>query len=217
MIRVVIADDYDAVRQGIELLLEVSKDIVLVGHAADGAEAVELARTTATDVVLMDIEMPVMNGIDATRVIYAERSARVVILTTFDHDDYVDEALQAGASGFILKTSSQHDIAAAIRAAHSGDALLSPSVAGRVVTKLRTENTPAEATPLSPRELDVLRELATGKSNAEIAEALFVSETTVKSHISSCLTKLDLRDRVQLIAYAYAKRIISPHRNQTQK
>jgi DNA-binding NarL/FixJ family response regulator len=209
-IRVLIADDQPLMRQGFRLILGAQPGIEVVGEAADGAEAVRGVVATKPDVVLMDIRMPGVDGIEATRQI---TSARVLILTTFGHEEYVVEALRAGASGFILKDATPEELTQAVRVVAAGDSLLAPSVTttllARVLPGLGHEIAPAcqaGAGPLSElteREVEVLRLVATGRSNVEIAAVLFVSEATVKTHVSHILAKLRLRDRVQAVVAAF--------------
>jgi DNA-binding NarL/FixJ family response regulator len=215
-IRVLVADDQELVRAGFCVILGATAGIDVIGEAANGEQAVALAAALAPDVVLMDIRMPGMDGLAATRLITARQPApKVVMLTTFDLDDYVYEALRAGASGFLLKDSPRADLVAAVRAAAAGDALLAPSVTRRLIEAFARR--PPEAT-LSPsriasvtaREKDVLLLLARGRSNAEIAAALFVSEATVKTHVASLLAKLGLRDRVQAVILAYETGLVVP-------
>ena len=215
-IRVLVADDQELVRAGFCVILGASDGIDVVGEAADGEAAVTLVASLAPDVVLMDIRMPRMDGLAATRLITAGQPAtKVVMLTTFDLDDYVYEALRAGASGFLLKDSPRGDLVAAVRAAAAGDALLAPSVTRRLIEAFARR--PPEATPspsqlasVTARERDVLLLLARGRSNAEIARALFVSEATVKTHVASLLAKLGLRDRVQAVILAYETGLVVP-------
>jgi DNA-binding NarL/FixJ family response regulator len=215
-IRVLVADDQELVRAGFCVILGAADGVSVVAEAANGAEAVALATQHAPDVVLMDIRMPTMDGLAATRLITArEMAPKVVILTTFDLDDYVYEALRAGASGFLLKDSPRGDLVAAVRAAAAGDALLAPSVTRRLIEAFARR--PAEAVPspsalasVTAREKDVLLLLARGRSNAEIAAALFVSEATVKTHVGSLLAKLGLRDRVQAVILAYETGLVMP-------
>jgi DNA-binding NarL/FixJ family response regulator len=216
-IRVLVVDDQELVRAGFCVILENAAGIAVVGEAANGAEAVASVASADPDVVLMDIRMPVMDGLEATRRIKADGqgSPKIVILTTFDLDDYVYEALRAGASGFLLKDSPRHDLIAAVRAAAAGDALLSPSVTRRLIEAFARR--PAEALPspsrlasLTARERDVLLHLARGRSNAEIGSALFVSEATIKTHVGNLLTKLALRDRVQAVILAYETGLVVP-------
>jgi len=216
-IRVVVVDDQELVRSGFCVILDAADGIDVVGEAGDGEAAVAAVATHHPDVVLMDIRMPGMDGLEATRLITQDPSAapKVVMLTTFDLDDYVYEALRAGASGFLLKDSPRHDLIAAIRAAAAGDALLAPSVTRRLIEAFARR--PPEATPspsqlasLTARERDVLLLLARGRSNAEIAVALFVSEATVKTHVGNVLAKLGLRDRVQAVILAYETGLVVP-------
>jgi DNA-binding NarL/FixJ family response regulator len=210
-IRVLVADDQALVRNGLRMILEVEPDLELVGEAADGREAVRLARETAPDVVLMDVRMPVLDGLEATRRLLGEgaAAARVLILTTFDLDEYVYQALQAGASGFVLKDIPPEDLVAAIRVVARGDQLLAPAVTRRLI-EAYVRRPPVSARPvprdverLTPRELEMLRLVARGLSNAEIAAAAVVSEPTVKTHVARILMKLGLRDRVQVVVYAH--------------
>ena len=207
MIRVLVADDQSLVRGGFRMLLADEEDIEIVAEAGNGLEAVEKAARFNPTVVLMDIRMPELDGLEATRrIIAADAAARVLILTTFDLEEYIYEALRAGASGFVLKDDPAEQLIAAIRTVAAGDALLSPAVTTRVIeqfTKIpRHEPSPAIA-ELSARELDVLRLIARGLSNAEIGQELFISETTVKTHVTHILQKLDLRDRVQAVVLVY--------------
>ena len=207
MIRVLVADDQSLVRGGFRMLLADEEDIEIVAEASNGLEAVEKAARFNPTVVLMDIRMPELDGLEATRrIIAADAAARVLILTTFDLEEYIYEALRAGASGFVLKDDPAEQLIAAIRTVAAGDALLSPAVTTRVIeqfTKIpRHEPSPAIA-ELSARELDVLRLIARGLSNAEIGQELFISETTVKTHVTHILQKLDLRDRVQAVVLVY--------------
>ena len=218
-LRVLIVDDQALVRAGFSMILGAEADIEVVGEAANGIEALRAARELLPDVILMDIRMPDMDGITATQQLCEGQAAsahcpKVIILTTFDLDDYVYDALRAGASGFLLKDTPPDDLADAIRVVASGDALLSPSI----TRKLLEQFTQAPAAPqpvaglsdLTEREHEVLRQLARGLSNSEIADALFVSETTVKTHISHILTKLELRDRVQAVVIAYESGLVVP-------
>jgi DNA-binding NarL/FixJ family response regulator len=215
-IRVLVVDDQELVRSGFCVILDAADGITVVGEAADGAAAVSQAAAHAPDVVLMDIRMPGMDGLEATRRITSGAAApKVVMLTTFDLDDYVYAALRAGASGFLLKDSPRHDLIAAVRAAAAGDALLAPSVTRRLIEAFARR--PPEASPspsqlasLTARERDVLLLLARGRSNAEIAAVLFVSEATVKTHVGNLLAKLGLRDRVQAVILAYETGIVVP-------
>lgn len=214
MIRLVICDDQAMVRSGLRMLLESETDLEVVAEADDGAEAVRLVGLHHPDVVLMDVRMPNMDGIEATgRITEQWPDARVVMLTTFDIDDYVYSALRAGASGFLLKDAPAADLVAAIRIVAEGAALIAPSVTKRLIAEFaaRPNRGPVEGLDgLTERELEVLRLVARGLSNAEIAEDLFVSETTVKSHVSHLLTKLGLRDRVQAVVVAYESGLITP-------
>lgn len=215
MIRVALADDHAVVRAGFRLILETEPDIDVVGEAADGREAVRLATLEAPDVILMDVQMPGTNGLEATRLI-AERApdVRVLILTTFERDDYVFGALRNGAAGFLLKNSPPEDVIDAVRTVAGGDSLLAPSVTRRIIEEyVRTGGAPVappELDALTERECEVLVQVGRGLSNREIAEALFVGEATVKSHVSAILTKLGLRDRVQAVVFAYEAGLIRP-------
>ena len=216
-IRVVLADDQALVRSGLRSLLEHQPDILVVAEAADGEGALAAARSADPDVVLMDIRMPVLDGLAATRRLVAEgRRARVVVLTTYDLDEYVFEALRAGASGFLLKDATAEELVAAVRAAAAGESLLDPAVTGRVVAAFLERGGPARRSGdgrldlLTPREGEVLRALARGWSNAEIARALVLSEATVKTHVSSVLAKLGLRDRVHAVIHAYEHGVVEP-------
>ncbi|WP_281285883.1 response regulator [Nocardioides humi] len=210
--RVLLADDQALVRSGFRMILSAESDIEVVGEAADGAEAVELARRLRPDVVLMDVQMPRVDGIAATADLVAEDLGRVVILTTFDRDDYLFDALRAGASGFLLKNAEAEQLIEAVRAVGRGHALLSPEVTRRVIAEMAAAQAPAaEPAPeearlldrLTERESEVLRLLGEGLSNAEIAERLVLGEATVKTHVSNCLAKLHLRDRVQAVVFAH--------------
>lgn len=216
IIRVAIVDDQAMVRQGFGALLDAQGDITVVGSAADGADAVQLVRRTRPDVVLMDIRMPNMNGLDATRAILSMPGLahpRVVMLTTFDADEYVFSALQAGASGFLLKDATAEDLIAAVRIVAAGDALLAPSITSKLIADYASRPAPRDTgavlSPLTERELDVMRLIASGQSNAEIAQTLFLSEQTVKTHVSRVLGKLALRDRTQIVITAYESGLVS--------
>src|SRR5690348_12603359 len=217
-LRVLVADDQELVRAGFRLILEAA-GFVVVGEAADGAEALALAASGRPDVVLMDIRMPVMDGLAATRQLTAAGpdAPKVVILTTFDLDDYVYEALRSGASGFLLKDAPRADLIAAIRVVAAGDALLAPSVTRRLIEAFSsrpasTAPAPSKLASLTPRERDILLLVARGQSNAEIAGALVVSEATVKTHVGHLLAKLGLRDRVQAVILAYETGAVTPGR-----
>jgi DNA-binding NarL/FixJ family response regulator len=216
MIRVIIADDQALVRGGFHSILAGQDDIEVVGEAADGNETVELVERLQPDVVLMDIRMPGIDGLEATRRIVARGIAtRVLVLTTFDVDDYVYEAMKAGASGFLLKTAPPRQLADAVRTVAAGDALLAPSITRRLVEQFVRRPPPGATVPpaleeLTERERDVLRRLARALSNAEIAAELVVSEATVKSHVNRILTKLNLRDRAQAIVLAYETGLVEP-------
>jgi DNA-binding NarL/FixJ family response regulator len=206
-IRVLVADDQSMVRSGFRMLLSREEDIEVVAEASNGLEAVEKAGRFRPTVVLMDIRMPELDGLEATRrILAADDAARVLILTTFDLDEYVYEALRAGASGFVLKDDPAEQLLAAIRIVAGGEALLSPAITRRVIERFARLPQPAprkELQDLTERELDVLRLIARGLSNAEIGQELFISDTTVKTHITHILQKLDLRDRVQAVVLAY--------------
>jgi DNA-binding NarL/FixJ family response regulator len=214
-IRVLVADDQALVRSGFRLILEAREGIEVVGEAEDGAEAVELARRVDPDVILMDVRMPKLDGVEATRRLTAAGSrARVVILTTFDLDEYVHEAIRAGASGFLLKDVQPAQLVEAVRVIAAGEALLAPTVTRRLLDRfaqaLPDEKPPPSLEGLTTRELEILRLVAGGLSNAEIAEQLVVTEATVKTHVSSVLRKLHLRDRVQAVVLAYDAGLVQP-------
>ena len=206
-IRVLLADDQAMVRAGFRLLLADEDDIAVVGEASNGLEAVTVAARCDPDVVLMDIRMPGLDGLEASRrILAADESARVLILTTFDLDEYVYEALRSGASGFVLKDDPPEQLLAAVRTIAGGDALLSPTITRRVIqqfTRLRAEPPPRTVDSLTSREMEVFRLITQGLSNAEIGQKLFISETTVKTHVTRLLQKLDVRDRAQAIVLAY--------------
>lgn len=213
MIRVLLVDDQAMIRSGLRLILEAEGDIEVVAEAGDGVEAVRLARREGPDVILMDVRMPVMDGIAATREITSTNDIKVIVLTTFDVDDYVYGALRAGASGFLLKDAEGDQLVDAIRIVSAGNALIAPSVTRRLISEFaqRPEaQTVRGLDELTAREIEVLGLVARGLSNAEIAEALFVSETTVKTHVSHVLTKLGLRDRVQAVVAAYESGLVTP-------
>ena len=217
-IGVLIADDQPLVRAGLRMILEVEPDIDVVGEAADGNEAVTVAGETEPDVILMDVRMPHLDGLEATRRIVRSRhnGSRVLILTTFDRDAYVYEALLAGASGFVLKDIAPEQLVDAIRVIANGEALLSPTVTRRLIEEFvrrppdDARPPPRELAQLTPREAEILRLVARGLSNAEIAAQAFVSEPTVKTHVARILMKLGLRDRVQVVVYAYEHGLAKP-------
>lgn len=225
--RVIIVDDQAMVRAGFAALLAAQSDIDVVGEAPDGAQGVELSRRTRPDVVLLDVRMPEMDGLEAARRILApppgggsaapgEHRPRVLMLTTFDVDDYVYEALRAGASGFLLKDAPPADLIAAVRVVASGDALLAPSVTRRLIADFARQRPATRGRPalrlkaLTERETEVLTLVARGRSNAEIAQTLVLAEQTVKTHVSRVLTKLDLRDRAQAVVFAYESGLVAP-------
>jgi DNA-binding NarL/FixJ family response regulator len=216
MIRVLIADDQALVRGGFRLILEAQKDIEVVGEAEDGEDALAQARGLRPDVVLMDIRMPKMDGLEATRRLLSGNSeSRVLVLTTLDADEYVYEAMKAGASGFLLKDVRPEQFTDAVRVVASGDALLAPVITRRLIEDFVRRpppgsGPPAELSELSKRELDVLKLIAQGLSNAEIAGALFLSEATIKTHVTHILTKLRLRDRVQAVVLSYECGLAQP-------
>ena len=219
MIRILLADDQAMVRTGLRMILEAQSDLAVVGEAADGSEAVEQARRLRPDVVLMDVRMPGLDGLEATRRLAGagvEQGTRVIVLTTFDVDEYVVEALRAGASGFLLKDAPADVLLDGIRAVASGDALLAPSVTRRLIDRFVASyprldaRVEADLATLTDRERQVLTLMARGLSNEEIGERLYVSESTVKTHVSSVLSKLHLRDRVQAVVLAYEAGIVRP-------
>jgi DNA-binding NarL/FixJ family response regulator len=212
VIRVLLADDQALVRGGFRLILEAEPDIEVVAEAVDGDQAVASALETRPDLVLMDIRMPVLDGIEAARRLLPQLAGtRVVMLTTFDLDDYVVDAFRAGASGFLLKTAPPAQLVAAIRTVHAGDGLLAPASTRRLIEQSAQPAAPGpELGTLTAREHDVLRRLARGLSNAEIAAQLVVEPSTVKSHVASLLAKLGLRDRVQAVIFAYEHGLIVP-------
>lgn len=221
-IQIVVADDHEVVRTGFAELLRTQPDFTVVGAAADGAEAVRLCRARHPDVVLMDVRMPVMDGISATKELAATPGSapRVLILTTFDLDEYVYDALSAGASGFLLKDVTAEQLFDAIRVVARGDALLAPGVTRRLISEFArirsTDSTPPTAATgvLTPRETEVLKLVAEGLSNGEIAARLVVSDETVKSHVSRILSKLGARDRTQIVVAAYESGLVSPRTRQ---
>jgi DNA-binding NarL/FixJ family response regulator len=212
VIRVLLADDQALVRGGFRLILESEPDMEVAAEAADGNEAVTRALECQPDVVLMDIRMPALDGIEATRRLVPQLAAtRVVMLTTFDLDDYIVDAFRAGASGFLLKTAPPSQLVAAVRTVHAGDALLAPASTRRLIEQFAQPPGPApELDALTARELDVLRLLARGLTNAEIAAQFVVEPSTVKSHVASVLAKLGLRDRVQAVVFAYESGLVRP-------
>jgi DNA-binding NarL/FixJ family response regulator len=218
VIRALVADDQEIVREGFSALLATQPDIEVVAAAADGAEAVRLSREHAPDVVLMDVRMPVMDGIEATRELCADGDGptpRILILTTFDLDEYVYDALQAGASGFLLKDVRAETLFDAVRIVAAGDALLAPAITRRLIAEFarlrpRREIRPDELAVLTPREKEILGLLAEGLSNREIAERLVLSDETVKTHVSHVLRKLGLRDRAQAVVAAYESGLVVP-------
>ncbi|HEV3450247.1 MAG TPA: response regulator transcription factor [Acidimicrobiia bacterium] len=215
-IRIVLADDQPMLRMGFRMILDAQPDLVVVAEASDGLEALDAVRNTPADVVLMDVRMPRLDGVEATRRICAEPNPpKVLILTTFDLDEYVYAGLRAGASGFLLKDVPPEELLAAIRVVAAGDAIVAPSVTRRLLDQFarhlpddRPPSRPLEV--LTDREREVLLELARGRSNAEIAEALFLSEATVKTHVAHLLSKLGLRDRVQAVVLAYETGLVTP-------
>ena len=215
-VRIVVADDHDVVRSGFASLLDTQPEFTVVGTARDGAEAVRIGRELEPDVVLMDVRMPGMDGIEATRRLTgAGTDVRILILTTFDLDDYVYEALRAGASGFLLKDVTAETLFHAVRVIAAGDALLAPGITRRLISEFagRTEHRPPAAPDLdelTPRETQVLELIAEGLSNLEISERLVVTEETVKTHVSRILSKLGLRDRTQAVVLAYESGLVVP-------
>jgi DNA-binding NarL/FixJ family response regulator len=219
MIRVLIADDQALVRAGFRALLEAEEDIEVVGEAADGAAAVRLAREHAPDLVLMDVRMPELDGIEATRRIGADprlRDVRVMILTTYETDEYVFDGLRAGASGFLVKDTSPVELLRAVRVVADGEALLAPSVTRRLIADVVSRTPRPELAPgmddLTPREREILALVGSGMSNTEIAERLTISKATAKTHVSRIMGKLEARDRVQLVVFAYESGLVTPSR-----
>ncbi len=213
-IRLVICDDQEMVRSGLRMLLEAEPDLEVIGEAADGRAAVERVVRLEPDVVLMDIRMPEFDGLEATRRILAQRpSSRVVVLTTFDEDSHLWDTMRAGACGFLLKTAPAEQLVLAIRTAAAGDGLIDPSVTRRVIAAFASRGAttaPAALDELTEREREVLQELARGRTNREIAESFVVSDATVKTHVARVLMKLQLRDRVQAVVFAYEHGIVVP-------
>ncbi|WP_020663777.1 response regulator [Amycolatopsis benzoatilytica] len=215
MIRVVVVDDQELMRVGFRMVLGAQTDIDVVGEAGDGAQAVRLAAELRPDVVLMDVRMPVLDGVEATKQIVSAGTARVLVMTTFDLDEYVYAALQGGASGFLLKDTQPDYLVSALRSVAEGDAVMSPSVTRRLLDRFvgaggSEMRDPSELDVLTDREREVLVLIAKGKSNLEIAETLFLSEATVKTHVGRILSKLDLRDRVQAVVLAYETGLARP-------
>ncbi|MEV4565400.1 response regulator transcription factor [Nonomuraea sp. NPDC049419] len=213
-VRVVVADDQELVRAGFGMILDAQPDIEVVAEAGDGEQAIAAVRAHAPDVLLLDIRMPVMDGIEAARVVCAEGACRVLMLTTFDLDDYVYDALRAGASGFLLKDVRRDDLVHAVRVVAAGESLLAPSITTKLIAEFASRATPRppaeRLSVLTAREQETLRLIARGLSNAEIAAELVVSEHTVKTHVSNVLTKLGLRDRVQAVIVAYETGLVTP-------
>jgi DNA-binding NarL/FixJ family response regulator len=217
MINVLIADDQAMMRTGLRLILEAEPDLAVVGEAADGTSAVTNARALRPDVVVMDIRMPVLDGIEATRLLSGSAPrTRVLILTTFDIDEHILDALRAGASGFLVKDDAPHALVDAIRTIAAGDAVLAPSVTRRLLDRFAQlpgpGQTPTDLSSLTAREREVLALIGRGLSNAEIASMLTVSEATIKTHVGHVLMKLNLRDRVQTVIYAYESGLVTPAR-----
>jgi len=214
-VRVLVADDQSMIRAGFRMLLRDEEGIEVVAEAENGIEAVEKAARFSPSVVLMDIRMPKLDGLEATRrILEADDSARILILTTFDLDEYIYEALRAGASGFVLKDDPPEQLIAAIRTVAAGDALLSPTVTKRVIAqfgKIPQRDAPKGIDELTERELEVFRLVAKGLSNTEIGQELYISDTTVKTHVTHVLQKLDLRDRVQAVVLAYRSGLVEPY------
>ena len=215
-VRVVLVDDQALIRTGFKMILETEDDIEVVGEASDGEQAISMTRSVRPDVVLMDVQMPTMDGLEATGRIVRDASipSRIVILTTFERDDYIFEALRAGASGFLLKNAPSEELVHAVRVVAAGDALLAPSVTRKVIEgfirRPAQRSNEVELRRLTERETEILQLLATGKSNSELAAHLFVGEGTIKTHVSSVLTKLGLRDRMQAVIFAYESGLIEP-------
>jgi DNA-binding NarL/FixJ family response regulator len=215
-IRVVLADDQALIRTGFKMILEAEDDIEVVGEASDGEQAISMTRSVRPDVVLMDVQMPTMDGVEATGRIVRDANipSRIVILTTFERDDYLFEALRAGASGFLLKNAPSEELVHAVRVVAAGDALLAPSVTRKVIEGFIRQpaqrSNEVELRRLTERETEILLLLATGKSNAELATHLFVGEGTIKTHVSNVLAKLGLRDRMQAVIFAYESGLIEP-------
>jgi DNA-binding NarL/FixJ family response regulator len=214
-IRVLVVDDQELVRAGFIMILDSQDDIEVVGETANGADALDEVKRLRPDVVLMDIRMPKMDGLEATRILRADKHSdvRVLILTTFDPDEYVYQALRAGASGFVLKDIPPHDLLAAVRVVARGEALLAPSITRRLIAQFAERLAPPvskELERLTDREAEVLRLMARGLSNSEIADTLYLSPTTIKSHVAGVLAKLGLRDRTQAVVFAYENGVVRP-------
>jgi DNA-binding NarL/FixJ family response regulator len=215
MIEVVIADDEALVRGGLRLIVDAAPDIEVVGEAEDGAEAVQVVRDLEPDVVLMDVQMPIADGIEASRrIVQSGVSTNVLMLTTFNRDDYLYQAMKAGASGYLLKSSPPEQLVNAVRVVAGGDALLAPAITRRLIddytTRPQPSMPPKEFNELTDRETEVVLLIASGLSNSEIADELFVAESTIKSHINKILAKLDARDRVQLVIKTYESGLVQP-------
>lgn len=217
MIKLLIADDQALIRSGFRLILEAEEDLEVVGEAGDGEEAIRVVRTLDPDIVLMDIRMPKMDGVEATKRIVEQSRSKVLILTTFDLDEYLFSAVRAGASGFLLKDVPPEDLVAAIRVLAAGDALIEPRMTRRLLGEFAKIAEPPQTSgheelikELTPREIEVFKELSKGSSNSEIAGSLFISETTVKTHVAHLLMKLGARDRIQAVVMAYESGLISP-------
>jgi DNA-binding NarL/FixJ family response regulator len=217
VIRLLIADDEAMVRKGLRLVLETEDEFEVVGEASDGLEAIAESRRLSPDVVLMDVRMPRMDGVEACRRLVEEAGTKVVVLTTFDLDEHLFAAVRAGASGFLLKASRPEELAAAIRAADAGNALIEPKMTKRLLEEFArrpdpnlTPKTPDRFSELTEREAEVLREVVRGSTNAEIADHLYISETTVKTHVNHILAKLGVRDRIQAVVLAYDHGLVEP-------
>jgi DNA-binding NarL/FixJ family response regulator len=216
VITVVIADDQELVREGLRMMLDAEADVTVVGEAGNGMQALDAARIHDPDVLLMDVRMPELDGIEATRrLVAAGGRTRVLVLTTFDLDEYVYQAMKAGASGFLLKDANREQLATAVHTIAAGESLLAPAITRRLIEDFCQRPPPTAGIPdavahLSERELEVLRLIARGLSNAEIATSLYLGETTVKSHVARILAKLNLRDRVQTVVFAYETGVIRP-------